>query len=129
MGAALDNAGANDLNGMYHELIRQLRNPGEGLATALKVFGLPPGAAHTVENIMKNPIKGTLLELNHNNLFGKYFGYDKETMDDKLEYIGDELQGHTPSYGTIRALSSALADVLEVHGPAEPDMESTVSAR
>ena len=126
-GAGMDNVGANDLAGLYHEFIRQLRNPGEGLATALKVFGLDSDVALTVENIMKNPIKGTLLELNRSNHFGRYYGFDKQTMDAKLKYIGDELQGHTPVYGTVRGLSSALADLLEKHGPAAPSTHSVSS--
>lgn len=53
---ALDNVGANDLSGLYDEFLKQLRNPGHGLGTALKELGVSEDAANSIEEILKNPV-------------------------------------------------------------------------
>ena len=127
-GQSLDNVGANNLAGMFHEYIRQLRNPGEGLATALMVFGVPPDVAYSIEEIVKNPGKGTLLQLNHDNRLGKLFGVGKDTMDQWLEQVGGEVQSRIPRYGAVRDKLNTFADVLEKYGPPAPDTDTNVSA-
>lgn len=82
---SLDNAGANDMRGRLDEFVRQLRNPLRGIGMALKELGVPGDVATSIEEILKNPAKGTLLELNHDNRIGKVFGVDKEQMDATLE--------------------------------------------
>lgn len=124
---ALDNVGANDLNGMFHHFIKQLRNPGDGLAMALKEAGLPADVANSIEEIIKNPVKGTLLELNHGNRIGKLFGVNKETMDAHLEEVGGELQSRIPYYGSARDVMSTTADTLEDFGPPAPDTSTKVT--
>ena len=126
-GQSMDNVGANNLAGMFHEFIRQLRNPGEGLATALIVFGVPSDIAHSIEEIVKNPAKGTLLQLNHDNRLGKLFGVGKEAMDKWLEKVGGEIQSRIPRYGTVRDNLDTFADILEKHGPPAPDTDTKVT--
>lgn len=126
---SLDNGGANNRSGLFHEFIRHLRNPGEGLATALMVFGVPSDVAYSIEEIAKNPVKGTLVQLNHDNRLGNIFGVDKETMDQYLEKVGDELQSLISKYGTTREGLDALADILEEFGPPAPDTDTQVTAR
>eukprot|EP01132_Coremiostelium_polycephalum_P017985 gene17985-21474_t len=74
---SLDNVGANDLWGLFDEFIRQLKNPGSGIGTALIALGVPADVAQSIEKIVKNPVTGTLLELNHGNRLGKLFGATK----------------------------------------------------
>ena len=124
---SMDNVGANNLAGMFHEFIRQLRNPGAGLATALMVFGVPSDVAHSIEEIVKNPVKGTLLQLNHDNRLGKLFGVDKDTMDKWLKTVGDEAQRQIPEYGAARDRLATLADILEKYGPPAPDTDTEVA--
>ena len=112
-GTALDNVGANDLNGLYDEFLKQLRNPGHGLGTALSALGVPEDTAHSIETIMKNPVTGTLLELNRGNRLGNVFGVDKDAMDSALEQAGDAVQRNIPGYGKRREQLNALADTLE----------------
>ena len=112
-GTALDNVGANDLNGLYDEFLKQLRNPGHGLGTALAALGVPEDTAHSIETIMKNPVTGTLLELNRGNRLGNVFGVDKDAMDSALEQAGDAVQRNIPGYGKRREQLNALADSLE----------------
>lgn len=126
-GQSLDNVGANNLAGMFHEFIRQLRNPGEGLATALMVFGVPSDVAYSIEEIVKNPVKGTLLQLNHDNRLGKLIGVGKAAMDKWLEKVGGEVQSRIPRYGAVRDRLSTFADILEKHGPPAPDTETKVA--
>lgn len=126
---SLDNVGANDLNGLFHEFIRQLRNPGEGLGTALIELGVPSDVAYSIEDIVKNPVSGSLRQLNHDNRLGKVFGVDKETMDTHLETAGDELQSRISYYGPARAILSAFSDILEAVGPPAPDTDTQVTAR
>lgn len=128
-GQSLDNVGANNLAGMFHEFIRQLRNPGEGLATALIVFGMPPDVAYSIEEIVKNPVKGTLLQLNHDNRLGKLFGVGKEKMDTWLEKVGGDVQSRIPRYGAVRDNLNTLADILEKYGPPAPDTDTKLTAR
>lgn len=125
----MDNVGANDLNGMFHEFIKQLRNPGTGIATALMVFGVPSDVAYSIEAIVTNPVKGTLLQLNHDNRLGKLFGVSKEKMDPWLEQVGGELQSRITRYGAIRDNLNTLADTLEKYGPPAPDTDTQVTAR
>lgn len=112
-GTALDNVGANDLNGLYEEFLKQLRNPGHDLGTALAALGVPEDTAHAIETIMKNPVTGTLLELNRGNRLGSVFGVDKDTMDSALEQAGDAVQSNIPGYGKRRELLNILAGALE----------------
>lgn len=116
-GVVLDNVGANDLSGLYDAFLKQLRNPGEGLATALTALGVPSDVAHSIEAIVTNPISGTLLELNQDNRLGNLFGVDRETMDTALEQIGTELQTFIPGYGTRRQILAAAGEVLETVAP------------
>lgn len=127
-GQSLENVGANNLAGMFHAFIRQLRNPGEGLATALMVFGVPSDVAYSIEEIVKNPFTGTLLQLNHDNRLGKLFGVGKEAMDNWLEKVGGEVQSRISRYGSARDGLSTLADILEEYGPPAPDTETKVTA-
>lgn len=111
---SLDNVGANDLWGLFDEFIRQLKNPGSGIGTALIALGVPEDVAQSIEKIVKNPVTGTLLELNHGNRLGKLFGVEKAQMDAALTQIGDEIQGRIPYYGAIRGGLSQTAVMLEM---------------
>jgi len=102
VGVALDNVGANDLRGLFDEFIRQLSNPGSGIGTALIALGVPEDVAESIEKIVKNPVTGTLLELNQGNRLGKLFGIEKAQMDAVLMKIGNEIQSRIPYYGSIR---------------------------
>lgn len=124
---SMDNVGANNLAGMFHEVIRQLRNPGEGLGTALIAFGVPSDVAHSIEEIVKNPVKGTLLQLNHDNRLGKLFGVDKKKMNTWLEKVGGEVQSLIPKYGAVRDNLNTFADALEKYGPPAPDTDTKVA--
>ncbi|WP_460135999.1 dermonecrotic toxin domain-containing protein [Pseudomonas sp. S1_E04] len=126
---ALDNVGANDLRGLYDEFLKQLRNPGHGLGTALKVLGVPEDVANSIETIVKNPVKGTLLELNHDNRLGKLFGVEREAMDSALEKVGDELQSLIPVYGQRRAQLEEAADLLEERFGTPEEPKAQVVAR
>ncbi|VCU63035.1 MULTISPECIES: DUF6543 domain-containing protein [Pseudomonas] len=110
---SLDNVRANDLMGLYDEFLKQLRSPGHGLATALKALGLSDNVANSIETILKDPIKGTLLELNHDNRVGKVFGVDKAEMDANLERVGSQIQSNIPHYGKWRKRLENTADVIE----------------
>ncbi|NVZ22532.1 dermonecrotic toxin domain-containing protein [Pseudomonas costantinii] len=111
--AALDNVGANDPQSLLSEFIKQLRNPGHGLGTALIELGVPEDVAHSLETILTNPIIGTLTELNRNNRIGCVFGIDEKTMNNHLEKIGNEVQSNLLQYGMVRGLIDYAADVLE----------------
>ncbi|MGZ0715892.1 dermonecrotic toxin domain-containing protein [Pseudomonas palleroniana] len=117
---ALDNVGANDLNGLYEEFLKQLRNPGHGLGKALTALGVPEDVAHSLEAQLTNPGSGTLVELNRDNRIGKLFGVDQKTMDAQLENLGDQAQGEIPYYGTTRTVLTGLADGLEQIAPVRP---------
>ncbi len=110
---SLDNVGANNLNGLYDEFLKQLRSPGHGLATALKALGVPEDIAHSIETIVKDPVKGTLLELNRDNRIGKLFGVDQQEMDAKLESAGNQAQNNIPYYGKWRERLEKTANVIE----------------
>lgn len=110
---SLDNAGANDMRGLLDEFVRQLRNPLRGIGMALKELGVPGDVATSIEEILKNPVKGTLLELNHDNRIGKLFGVDKEQMDATLERVGSQVQSNIPYYGAWRDRFIDVADVIE----------------
>ena len=110
---ALDNSGANDLRGLLDEFIKQLRNPGHGLGTALKELGVPEDIANSIEEILKNPVTGTLLELNHDNRLGELFGVDRETMDKHLENIGGHIQSYIPHVAKVREGLDTAADITE----------------
>lgn len=126
--AALDNVGANNLNGLYDEFLKQLRSPGYGLATALKALGVPDDVAHSIETIVKDPVKGTLLELNRDNRIGKLFGVDQAEMDAQLESAGSQIQSNIPYYGTWRDRLENTANVIErvVGTPEVPTTEVRV---
>lgn len=126
---SFDNVGANNLSGLFHEFIRQLRNPGAGLATALNVFSVPEDVAHSLEEVVKNPVPGALLQLNQDNRLGTLFEVDKSAMDTWLGNIGNEVQSRIPGYGTARAVLSIVADILETYGPPEPSTDTQVTAR
>lgn len=110
---SLDNAGANDMRGLLDEFVRQLRNPLRGIGMALKELGVPGDVATSIEEILKNPAKGTLLELNHDNRIGKLFGVDKKQMDATLERGGSQVQSNIPHYGAWRDRFNDVADVIE----------------
>ena len=110
---SLNNVRANDLMGLYDEFLKQLRSPGHGLATALKALSVPDNVANSIETILKDPIKGTLLELNHDNRIGKLFGVDKAEMDANLERVGSQIQSNIPHYGKWRERLESTADVIE----------------
>jgi len=110
---SLDNVGANDMRGLFDEFIRQLKNPGYGLGAALIELGIPEDVAYSIEKIAKNPVTGTLLELNQGNRLGELFGIEKTQMDGVLTTIGDEIQGRIPYYGSIRGGLSQTARMLE----------------
>lgn len=125
---SLDNVGANDMRGLLDEFLKQLRNPGHGLGTALKALGVPEDIANSIEEILKNPVTGTLLELNHDNRLGKLFGIDKETMDNYITTIGGAAQSSIPIYGTWRDRLNTAADTIEhaAGAPEEPTTEVRV---
>jgi hypothetical protein len=111
----LDNVGANNRRGLYDEFLKQLRNPGHGLGTALEALGVPEDVAYAIETIAKNPVTGTLLELNQKNRLGNLFGVKKEVMDAALENVGNEAQSSIPIYGKRRKQLNTVADFLEKH--------------
>ena len=101
------------MRGLLDEFVRQLRNPLRGIGMALKELGVPGDVATSIEEILKNPAKGTLLELNHDNRIGKVFGVDKEQMDATLERGGSQVQSNIPHYGAWRDRFNDVADVIE----------------
>lgn len=111
--ASLDNVGANNLSGLYDEFLKQLRNPGHGLGTALKVFGLPDDLADSIEKLVKNPSKDGLLELNKDNRIGLLLGVDKDKVDGLLENIYSDAQNYSKNYEAARGTLSAAADKFE----------------
>ncbi|WP_248730386.1 DUF6543 domain-containing protein [Pseudomonas sp. MWU13-2517] len=117
---ALDNVGANDLNGLYEEFLRQLRNPGNGLGKALVALGVSEDVAHALETHLTNPGSGPTVALNKGNRLGKLFGVAQETMDAALKTIGDQAQSRLPYYGSARTLLTGLADVIESIAPVRP---------
>ncbi|QXH78618.1 dermonecrotic toxin domain-containing protein [Pseudomonas salmasensis] len=110
---AYSKTGPNDLSDFWDYLVKQLRNPGDGLGTALQQFGVPDDVAASIEEVLKNPVKGTLLELNRDNRLGKVFGVSQEVMDAHLEKLGDEAQSNIPQYGKWRDRLNTVADVIE----------------
>lgn len=121
-GTALDNVGANDPRGLLDEFLKQLRNPGHGISAVLKALNVPDDIASSIEEILKNPVKGTLLELNQNNRIGKVFGVSREEMDRHLEQIGSQAQSQIPHYGKWRDRLNTIADAIEgqVGAPEKP---------
>ena len=109
----MEKAGPNDLSDFWAYLVKQLRNPGHGLGTALEQFGVPDDIANSIEEIVKNPVTGTLLELNHDNRLGNVFGVEREIMDQYLESFGNEVQSNIPRYGTARENLNTAADFIE----------------
>ncbi|SUD30869.1 Uncharacterised protein [Pseudomonas fluorescens] len=126
---SLDNVGANDKSGIFHEFLKQLRNPGEGLGTALTQLGVPPDIAHSIEEIVKNPGVGSLHELNRGNRLGDLFGIDQQTTDEHLRQVGIKVQGRIPHYNKVREALNSIADFLETVGPEAPDMTAQVNTR
>ncbi|NCE90667.1 hypothetical protein DK871_11285 [Pseudomonas sp. L13] len=110
---SLDNVSANDKRALLDEFVKQLRNPLHGIGMALKELGVSGDVANSIEEILKNPVKGTLLELNHDNRIGKLFGVDKEQMDATLESVGSQVQSTIPYYGAWRDGFNNVADVIE----------------
>ena len=119
--------GANDKRGLLNEFVKQLRNPLHGIGMALKELGVPGDVANSIEEILKNPVKGTLLELNHDNRLGKLFGVDKEQMDATLESVGSQVQSNIPYYGAWRDGFNDAADVIE--GQVGPYEEPTTQVK
>lgn len=109
---AENNVGANDIRGLYEELLTHLEQPASGIGDALKVFGVSRSAADTVERYLDNPFSALLLDLNTNNQIGKVLGVDKKTMDAALKEGGDIAQGFVPYYGQARMLGAVLAKAL-----------------
>lgn len=109
---AQDNVGANDVKGLYQEFLHHLENPAYGISDALQSLGINKDAANTVERYLDNPFTALLLDLNKNNMFGKLFGVDKETMDKDLTMVGGTAQGFIPYYGQARVLGSPTAKAL-----------------
>ncbi|WP_256348388.1 membrane-targeted effector domain-containing toxin [Pseudomonas reactans] len=109
---AADKVGANDIRGLYEELLTHLEHPASGISDALRVFGVNRNTADTVERYFDNPFSALLLDLNTNNQIGKVFGVDKSKMDSILGSVGDIAQGFVPYYGLARGLGSLLAKAL-----------------
>lgn len=109
---AADKVGANDIRGLYEELLTHLEHPASGISDALQVFGVNRNTANTVERYFDNPFSALLLDLNTNNQIGKVFGVDKSTMDSILTGVGDIAQGFVPYYGLARGLGTLLAKAL-----------------
>ncbi|MFC6298226.1 membrane-targeted effector domain-containing toxin [Pseudomonas spelaei] len=109
---AANNVGANNIRGLYDELLTHLEHPSAGIGDALQVFGVNKSTADTVERYLDNPFSALLVDLNTNNQIGKVFGLDKSTMDSELKGVGDFAQGFVPVYGQARALSSLLAKAI-----------------
>lgn len=122
---ALDNVGANDIRGLYDEFIRQLRNPGQGLGTALNALGVPEDIASSIEKILVNPLSGSLRELNQGNRIGTLFGVEQTQMDEVLASLGSQLPLSNKYYSLMREVLNQVADQLEPWLPKEPD--TTVS--
>jgi hypothetical protein len=106
------NVGANDIRGLYDELLTHLEHPSSGVGDALTALGIDKGIADTVERYLDNPFSALLRDINKDNLIGKVFGVDKQTMDSDLKTVGDTAQGFVPYYGQARMLSSLLAKAL-----------------
>lgn len=106
------NVGADDIRGLYEELLVHLEHPFSGIGDALKALGVNKDTADTVERYLDNPFSALLLDLNKNNQIGKVFGVDKATMDSALKGAGDIAQGFVPFYGQARGLGSLLAKAI-----------------
>lgn len=106
------NVGADDLRGLFDELVAHLEHPFQGIGEALEALGVSKSAADTVERYLDNPFSALLLDLNKNNQIGKVFGVDKATMDGALKGAGDVAQGFVPYYGQGRMLGSLLAKAI-----------------
>lgn len=109
---AVGNVGANDIRGLYEELLTHLEHPFNGISDALQVFGVNKNTADTVERYLDNPFTALLLDLNTHNQIGKVFGVDKQTMDASLKEVGNFAQGFVPYYGQARALAALLAKAI-----------------
>ncbi|WP_256219510.1 membrane-targeted effector domain-containing toxin [Pseudomonas sp. PAMC 26793] len=109
---AASNVGANDIRGLYDELLNHLEHPFSGAGDVLLQLGVNKNTADTVDRYLDNPFSALLLDLNKNNQIGKVFGVDKQTMDSELNGVGDTAQGFVPFYGQARALSALLAKAL-----------------
>jgi hypothetical protein len=110
---AANNVGANDIRGLYDELLAHLQHPFYGMGDALQVFGVNKNTADTVERYFDNPFSALLVDLNKNNQIGKVFGLDKASMDADLKSAGDFAQGFVPSYGQARMLGGLLTKALK----------------
>ncbi|MDN5595656.1 MAG: hypothetical protein L0G75_02220 [Pseudomonas sp.] len=106
------NVGADDIRGLYEELLTHLEHPFSGIGDALKALGVNKNTADTVERYLDNPFSALLLDLNKNNQIGKVFGVDKATMDSALKGAGDIAQGFVPFYGQARGLGNLLAKAI-----------------
>ncbi|UII68984.1 hypothetical protein LVW35_14875 [Pseudomonas sp. HN11] len=106
------NVGADDLRGLFDELVDHLEHPFQGIGEALNALGISKSAADTIERYLDNPFSALLLDLNKNNQIGKVFGVDKATMDGVLKGVGDVAQGFVPYYGQARMLGGLLAKAI-----------------
>jgi hypothetical protein len=126
---ANDNAGMNDLNGLYQEFIAHLANPAYGVSDALDRAGVPKDIAEGTERYLNNPIGSALVDINKasGNWFGKQLGelygrdIDESEMNDKLDKFGLESQNIIPGYGRARFLCSLAADALKGELPNQND--------
>lgn len=109
---AATHVGANDIRGLYDELLNHLEHPFSGAGDVLLQLGVNKNTADTVDRYLDNPFSALLLDLNKNNQIGKVFGVDKQTMDSALNSVGDTAQGFVPFYGQARGLSALLAKAL-----------------
>ncbi|WP_256346372.1 MULTISPECIES: membrane-targeted effector domain-containing toxin [unclassified Pseudomonas] len=109
---AASNVGANDIRGLYDELLNHLEHPFYGVKDVLLQLGVNKNTADTIDRYLDNPFSALLLDLNKNNQIGKVFGVDKPTMDSVLHSVGDTAQGFVPYYGQARSLSALLAKAL-----------------
>ena len=109
---AANNVGANDIRGLYEELLTHLEHPFNGIGDALQVFGVDKNTADSIERYMDNPFSALLLDLNKNNQIGKVFGLEKVEMDSILSGVGNVAQGFVPFYGQARMLGALLAKAI-----------------
>lgn len=109
---SMENVGADDLRGLYEELLTHLEHPFSGIADALNALGINKKTADTVERYLDNPFSALLLDLNKSNQIGNVFGVDKATMNSVLKGVGDIAQGFVPFYGQARGLGTLLAKAI-----------------
>jgi hypothetical protein len=128
--AANDNAGMNDLKGLYQEFIHHLENPAYGIGTALQQANVPASVANATERYLNNPIGSALVDINKTtqNWFGQQLGklfgknIDEADMNKLLDAFGGTAQYFVPYYGRVRFLAAISAKALKGETPTPDDM-------